>query len=760
MHRLLALGLFLIPVLAHSSDPFVVRDIRVEGIQRVEAGTVFSYLPIKIGETLSDEKAAAAVRALFATGFFKDVRLEVDRDVLIVVVEERPAISSIEFSGLKEFEKDAILKSFKEVGLAESRIFDRSLLERAEQELKRQYLSKGKYGVVITVTITPLERNRVGINFDIAEGDVAKILSINIIGNQVFSEKELLQQFMLTTPGWFSWYTKKDQYSKPKLSADLESLRSYYSNRGYLDFNIESTQVSISPDKKGIYITIGLIEGERYTISGIKVSGQMLLPEDAILAMISLKTGDTFSREMLNESVKKITDRLGVDGYAFANVNPVPETNKDKREVTFNFLIDSGRRVYIRRINVVGNTRTRDEVIRRELRQLEASYYDTEKLQKSKQRLDRLGYFAEVDIETPPVPGATDQVDATIKVKEKSTGAFLIGAGYSSSDKITLSTSVSQDNIFGSGKSVSAAINSSKINKTYSLSTTDPYYTVDGVVRGFDIYTRSTNNAQLNQGDYTTTSTGGGVRFGYPLNADDRISFGLAVDTTLITLGTVASGAVPLNYINYVGTYGARTTALLATGGWGRDTRDSLLWTTKGERRVFTVEATLPPGQLRYYKSTFQEQYFHSFGRDYTLMLSGEVGVARGYGNQPLPFFKNFYAGGIGSVRGYQTNSLGPQDSDGAYLGGTRRLLGTTELMFPVPGSGRERQVRLSTFIDGGQVYADGQKITTGSVRYAAGVGVFWNSPMGPLKVNYSKALNNQAGDKLQAFQFTFGQVF
>jgi len=760
MQRLLASALFFIAVLAHASDAFVVRDIRVEGIQRVEAGTVFSYLPIKIGETVTDEKAAAAVRALFATGFFKDVRLEVDRDVLIVVVEERPAISSIDFTGMKEFEKEPVLKGFKEVGLAESRIFDRSILERAEQELKRQYLNKGKYGVVMTTTVTPLERNRVGVNFNIDEGDIAKILSINIIGNQAFSEKELLQQFSLTTPGWLTWYTKSDQYSKQKLSADLEVIRSYYSNRGYLDFNIESTQVSISPDKKGIYITVGIVEGDRYTISGVKVSGQMLLPEADVLALISLKPGDTFSREALNDSVKKITDRLGVDGYAFANVNPVPETDKDKREVTFNFLIDPGRRVYVRRINVVGNTRTRDEVVRRELRQLEASYYDSEKLQKSKQRLDRLGYFAEVDVETPPVPGTTDQVDATIKVKEKSTGQFLIGAGFSSSDKLSVSTAVSQDNIFGSGKSVSAAINSSKINKVYSLSQTDPYYTVDGVARGFDIYTRSTDNAQLGQGDYKTQNTGGGVRFGYPLNQDDRVSFGLAIDKATVTLGSTNPNSVPINYVNYVAQYGSVQNSIAATAGWGRDTRDSLLWPTKGERRGLSGLVTLPPGNLRYYTVTLGEQYFHTFARDYTLMLSGEISVGGGYDNIAYPFFKNFYAGGIGSVRGYQQSSLGPQDAAGAFLGGTRKVIGTTELLFPVPGSGRDRQVRLSTFIDGGQVYGDGTKITTGSVRYAAGVGVFWSSPMGPLKVNYSKALNDKPGDKLQSFQFTFGQVF
>jgi len=760
MHRFLALGLLLLPLLAHAFDPFIVRDIRVEGIQRVEAGTVFSYLPIKVGERVTDERAAAAVRALFATGFFKDVRLEVDRDVLIVVIEERPAIASIDFSGLKEFDKEAILKAFKEVGLAESRIFDRAILDRAEQELKRQYLNRGKYGAAITTTVTPLERNRVGVNFSITEGNSAKILAINVIGNQAFREKELLEQFKLTTPGWLTWYTKNDQYSKQKLSADLESLRSFYSNRGYLDFNVESTQVSISPDKSGIYITVGVVEGEKYTISGLRVGGQMLLPEAEVLKLISIKPGDTFSREALNDSVKKITDRLGNDGYAFANVNPVPETDKEKRQVAFNFLIDPGRRVYVRRINVVGNTRTRDEVIRRELRQLEGAYYDTGKLQQSMQRLNRTGYFSDVDVETPPVTGTTDQVDATIKVKEKPTGNFLVGAGFSSSEKLTVATSVSQDNIFGSGKSLSASINSSKVSQTYSLSTTDPYYTVDGVARGFDLYTRTADAARLGLGNYRTTATGGGVRFGYPLTSFDRLNLGLSVEATQIKLGDRTLGNVPTRFINYVDTFGAETTSLIATAGWIRDSRDSVLWPTKGERRSISAEATAPPGKQRYYKVNLQEQIFLTFARDYTVMLNAEIGVGDGYNDKPLPFFRNFYAGGMGSVRGYQPSALGPQDATGAILGGTRRVVGNAEFFFPIPGSGRDRQFRLSAFLDGGQVFGDGQKMTVSDIRYTAGLSAFWSSPLGPIKVSFGKPLNDKPGDKLQKFQFAFGQTF
>jgi outer membrane protein insertion porin family len=486
----------------------------------------------------------------------------------------------------------------------------------------------------------------------------------------------------------------------------------------------------------------------------------MLLPEAEVLKLIAIKPGDTFSREALNDAIKRITDRLGNDGYAFANVNPVPETDKEKRQVAFNFLIDPGRRVYVRRINVSGNTRTRDEVIRRELRQLEGAYYDTEKLQQSKQRLERLGYFTEIDVETPPVPGTTDQVDASIKVKEKPTGNFLIGAGFSSSEKLTVASSISQDNIFGSGKSLSAAVNSSKVTRTYSLSTTDPYYTVDGVARGFDLYTRTADASRLGLGDYRTTSTGGGMRFGYPLTAVDRLNLGLSVEATQIKLGDISLGNVPTRFVDYVNTYGANSTSLIASGGWTRDSRDSVFWPTKGERRSLNIEATAPPGKQRYYKVSAQEQVFVTFARDYTIMLNGEIGTGDGYTGKPLPFFRNFYAGGMGSVRGYQPSALGPQDANGQILGGNRRIVGNAEFFFPVPGQGRDRQFRLSAFIDGGQVFGDGQKMNFSDIRYSAGVSAFWSSPLGPMKVSFGKPLNDKPGDKLQKFQFAFGQTF
>jgi len=544
-------------------EPFVVKDIRVEGIQRTEAGTVFSYLPVKVGERFSEEKASQAIKALFATGFFKDVRLEVENDVIVVLVDERPAISQIDFVGIKEFEKDALKKGLKEVGLAESRIFDRAVLERAEQELKRQYLSKGLYGVQITTTVTPLERNRVGVNFNVVEGEAAKIRQISVIGNKVFKEKELLDLMALTTPGWMTWYSKSDQYSKQKLSADIEALRSFYLNRGYLDFSIDSTQVSITPDKKDIYITLSITEGEKYTISDVKLAGTMVVPEADLQPLLKLKAGDTFSRDSVTATTKALSDRLGNEGYAFANVNAAPEVDKVKREVAFTFFVDPGRRVYVRKINFAGNARTRDEVLRREMRQMEGAWYDGAAINRSKVRLDRLGYFEDVAIETPAVPGSTDQVDANFTVKERATGNLMLGAGFSSAEKVILSASIAQQNLFGTGNAMTLQMNTGRINRTIALSFTNPYWTVDGVSIGWDVYQRNVDPTSLSVATYKSSSIGAGVRFGYPIAEDDRINFGLAIDQTKIDVFDTS----PAPYISFVNNFGdtARTSLHLAS---------------------------------------------------------------------------------------------------------------------------------------------------------------------------------------------------
>ena len=741
---------------AWAIEPFTVKDIRVEGIQRTEAGTVFSYLPVKVGDTMDNEHGAAAIRALYATGFFKDVRLKVDHGVLILQVKERPSIASIQINGVKEFPQDQLKESMKYAGLAEARIFDRGALEKATQELKRQYVARGKYSVKVSTTVTELERNRVSIVFNVVEGEVSKIKKINIIGNHVYPESELLDLMKLGTPGWFAWFSSNDQYSKQKLSADLETLRSFYMDNGYLEFNIDSTQVSITPDKKDIYITINLSEGEKYTVGKVSVSGDTIVPKAEIEKLVEVKPGDTFSRKDMTETSKKIGERLGREGYAFANVNAIPDIDKEKHQVSFNFVIDPGQRVYIRRINISGNNKTRDEVIRREFRQTEGEWFDVEKIKKSKQRVDKLDFFSEVNIETPAVQGTTDQVDVNMSVKEKSTGSVSVGAGFSSGEGLVLTGSVSQANLFGTGNFLSTQINTGKINQVYSVSYTNPYFTDDGVSRGFDVYKRNTDSQSTAISQYSSHTLGGGVRFGVPIAEEQTISYGLAVEDT--QLGLFSSS--PTRLLQYVNINGTTSTNLLATIGWGRDSLDSAIYTTEGTMQRVFAEIALPVFDMRYYKLNYQHQWFHPLSKDVTLLLRGEAGIAGGYGGKDLPFFKNFYAGGPGSVRGYDANSLGPRDNSDAVLGGPRRVLAGAELLVPFPGTGNEKSTRLSGFIDGGAVYGPGDLPGSAGMRYSTGVALTWISPVGPLKFSYAVPINKQPVDKLQRFQFTLGTVF
>lgn len=747
---------------ASAFEPFTVKDIRVEGIQRTEAGTVFSYLPVRVGDTMNDEKAAQSIKALFATGFFKDVRVEIDGNVLVVVVQERPAIAKIDFVGMKEFEKDKIDKALKESGVAEGRIFNRSELEKSEQELKRQYLARGRYSVVITTTVTPLERNRVGINFNIDEGEAAKIRQINIVGAKDFSEKELLGLFELTTPGWLTWYTKNDQYSRQKLSSDIEKLSSHYLNRGYLEFAVESTQVSISPDKQDVFITLNVKEGERYQVSSVKLAGELVIPEAELRQLFKIRPGEVFSREKLNESIKAVSDRLGKEGYAFANVNAAPEMDKEKHQVAFTVFVDPGKRVYVRRVNITGNTRTRDEVIRREMRQMEGGWYDAEKVKLSKERIDKTDLFKEVTVDTPAVAGTADQIDVNVNIEEKPGGNLMVGAGFSSAEKVTLSGSVSQNNIFGSGNNVTAQLSTSKVNRVYALSFTDPYFTVDGISQGFDIYHRKVDPTTLDVGWYKSASTGGGVRWGFPLGEKESISVGLAVDSTSIEVNTSLS---PRRYIDFVNRYGKTNLTLPISLGWAVDGRDSALYPTKGTVHRAGLEIMAPGSDLKYYRTTYQFQHYAPLNKRMTLALNAEFGIAGGYGGQGgLPFYKNFYAGGIGSVRGYSTSSLGPQEltPDGYWenIGGTRRFVGNVELLFSLPGF--NRSLRLGTFVDAGRVYGgnSGVSLADDGMRYSAGVSLFWSSPLGPLKFSLAQPLNKKDGDKIERFQFTMGSSF
>ena len=752
----LACGLLIVATgaSAQAFRPFVVKDIRVEGLQRTEAGTVFGYLPVKVGETMTEEKAQQAIRALFATGFFRDVRLEVENGVLVVLVEERPAIAQIDFIGIKEFTNEVMRRILRDIGLADGRIFDRAMLDNAEQELKRQYLSRGFYAAEVQTTVTPLERNRVGISFSVTEGEIARIRAINVVGAQAFSEKDIEKLFVLRSPGWLTWYTTHDQYSKLKLSGDLETLRAHYQNRGYLDFNIDSTQVSISSDKKDIYITVNITEGEKYTVSEVQLAGTFLVPKAELEKYVHIKPGDVFSRERLTETTKAIADRLGNEGYAFANANAAPRVDKEKRSVAFTILVDPGRRVYVRRINVAGNTKTRDEVVRREMRQLEGAFYDNSKIQQSRRRIDRTQYFDEVTVDTQPVAESQDQVDVNFTIKEKPTGAILFGAGFSSVDKFVVQSSISQTNVFGSGKTLGAQISSGKVNRVYSLSYTNPYFTIDGVSQGFDLYKRDIDASTLSIGSYKTKTTGGGVRFGYPLSDFDSINFGVSGEN--VRLDTFTNS--PFQYVTFVNQFGNKYTYGAGTLGFTRDTLDSGLNPSRGTLTRTGVE--MAGGDLQYYRLSFAHQWYRPVTQTVTLVVGTDLGYADGISGKPLPFFKNFYAGGPGTVRGFKPFSLGPQDISANVLGGTRKVTGNVELKFPIPGAEQEKSLRLGVFLDAGQIYGASDKFALSDLRYSTGLALSWNSPFGPLKLSFGQPLNRKPQDRPQRLQFTFGTGF
>ena len=744
-------------------EPFVIKDIRVEGLQRTEAGTIFTYLPVQAGDVMSDEKATQAIKSLYNTGFFKDVRIEADGDVLVVTVQERSAIAKIDFSGNKSFPSDKMTEGLKQIGISEGLIFDKSQLDRAEQEIKRQYLAQGKYGATVKTIVSPLERNRVAVKFEIEEGVVAKIRDINIVGNNVYTTDDLRAEFLLTTPNWMSWWNKDDQYSKQKLTADLETLKSFYMNQGYLEFSIDSTQVSISPDKQDIYITVNVTEGEKYTISDVKLAGELQVPEEDLKPLVKINKGDTFNRQLVTETSKAISDRLGNEGYAFSNVNAIPEINKQDHTAAFTFFVDPGKRVYVRRINLTGNTRTRDSVLRREMRQLESAWYAGDKINRSKERLDRLQYFDTVDIETPAVPGTTDQVDLNVNVTEKSTGSIQFGAGLSSSDGVVLGLTVNQPNFLGTGNRVNTQINTSKTNTVYSLSFTDPYFTPDGVSRGFDVYRRDLDTDSNDSiGTYNSRSYGAGVRFGLPLSEKDFLSAGLTADFTKVEL----SSNSPKQYIDFCGNLsGCTSNSLQLSGAWTHDSRDNTLFPNRGVLQRLSAEVSLPVLDLEYYKIDYKHTWFKDVTKNVTFMLNGELGYADSYGNKEYPFFKNFYAGGVNSVRGFENGSIGPRDIDPGTnedfaVGGTTRIVGNAEVFIPVPLIKNSSQFRLSAFVDAGNVYGNKDSINLGDLRYSTGVGVSWFSPFGPLKLVFAKALNAKDTDETETLQFQLGSQF
>ena len=743
---------------AWSISPFTVRDIRVEGLQRVEPGTVFVSIPVRVGDTYDDEKGADAIRKLFALGLFTDVRVDVHGDVLVIVVQERPTVASTELVGVKEFDKDVLLKALREVGLAEGRPFDRAQLDRAEQELKRQYINRSLYAADVQTTVTPIERNRVNLSFTVSEGEPAKITDIRIVGNKVFDHTTLRDLFDMNTGSWMSWYTKSNRYSRAKLNADIETLRSYYLTRGYLEFKVDSTQVAIGPNKTDIGITINISEGERFIVSGVKLAGNYLGKDEEFKSLVRIRPGQAYNGDDVAQTTKAFTDYFGNFGYAFANVQAMPELDREDNRVSLVLQADPSRRAYVRKINVAGNTRTRDVVVRREFRQLESSWYDGDKIRASRDRVDRLGYFGDVSVETQEVAGAPDQVDLTINVTEKPTGSLSVGAGYSSGDGLGLSFGLKQDNAFGSGNSLGVQVNTSKINRVVVFNTTDPYFTEDGVSRTIDLY-HKTSSPYQDQDYYQLVTSGLGLRFGVPFTEIDTVYFGAGLEKTTIVPGTL----LPTSYQAYADEYGYDSAALPLTLGWARDSRDSALAPTHGRMQRVNAEWSFV-GDARYVRTVYQFQQYVPLNKKLTGALNVEVGWGDTAGDRSFPIFKNFYGGGLGSVRGFEQGSFGPKDISGTTVGGSRKVTVNMEVLAPLPGTGNDRTLRMYGFMDVGMVGGSDQGLAinadANSLRSSAGVGISWISPVGPLRLAFAKPIRKFDGDRIQNVQFQIGTSF
>jgi outer membrane protein insertion porin family len=786
---------------AWAVEPFTVRDIRVEGLQRVEAGTIFASLPLRVGDTYSDDRGTAAIRALFDLGLFKDVRIDVNGNVLVVIVEERPTIADVDFVGTKEFDKAALTKALREIGLTDGRPYDKALADRAEQELKRQYVSRALYNAQVVTTVTPIERNRVNLTFTVTEGESARIREVHVVGNKAFSESTLLSLFDQDSGGFMSWYTKSNQYSRAKLSADLETLRSYYITRGYLEFRIDSTQVAISPDRKDLSVTVNITEGEKFVVAGVKLDGNFLGRDDEFKSLITIKPGEPYNGEQVTETTKAFSDYFGTFGYAFARVQARPEIDRVNNRVTLTLQAEPSRRVYVRRVAVGGNNKTRDEVIRREFRQFEASWYDGDKIKLSRDRVDRLGFFTEVNVETQEIPGSPDQVDLLITVAEKPTGSLQLGAGYSSSDKVALTFGISQENVFGSGNFLGVQVNTSKYNRTLSLTTTDPYFTKDGISRTISVYHTTTRPYTTSiDGDYKLVNQGASIRFGVPFSEVDTVFFGVGLERYAFdpNKNAIFAGlSTPASYLNYFDC-SKDATGFLVTGcnqksvwgvpltvGWGRDSRDSSLIPTTGVLQRANLEVGVG-GDMKYVKTNYQYQQFFPINKQYTFALNGEVGYAKALGGKVFPIFKNFYAGGLGSIRGFEQNSLGPRDvplfgqTEGAALGGTKKAIFNAELSTPFPGAGNDRTLRLYGFFDVGNVFGsrapgltDEQWKAQKKLRASVGLGISWVSPLGPLRLAYAIPIKSQKEvtdpqtnlvlipkDRIQRLQFQIGTSF
>lgn len=739
----------------YAAQPFVINDVKINGLQRITAGAVFNALTVKVGDQFTEDRSGEVIRDLFNMGFFSDITLDSNENTLIISVVERPAIASIDIEGNKDVQNEKLLEAFKDVGLAVGQVFNPLTLDKVKNELLQQSYNSGKYAAVVESTVTNLDRNRVAIHIDLQGGEAASIKKINIVGNKSFDDEIILKQFELTGPELLTFYTDSDMYSKQKLTADLESLSSFYQNRGYINFKVESTQVSISPDKNGIYITINVREGKLHTISEVKLAGELILSPDKLIPFVLVQPDDVFSRRRATQTSETISKILGHAGYSFANVNMIPEIDDETATVKVTFFVDPGKRVYVRRVNLEGNTQTRDEVLRREIMQMEAAPISTANIESSKARLSRLGHFDEVDVETVPVPGTTDQVDVKYTVKEKSSGNILVGAGFSQSQGIVLNANISQNNFLGTGKRVAAGFNNSDVNTVYSLAYTNPYYTLDGVSRGFNISYRTTDAEEANTTSYTTDSFVIGVNFGIPLNESDRINFGADIEMLDLDADNSIAGSPVTDFISENGN--SFVNFKLSTS-WRTDTRNRSIFATKGGSKRATALVTTPGSDLEFYKLAYNQKQYFALSEHTTLFLNGDFAYGDSYGNgSKLPFYENYYAGGKSSVRGFTGNTLGPRSNDGFDdpIGGNVKIVGNAEFIFPVPLMPESKTVRLSAFVDAGNVFDD--SVDLADLRYSVGISAKWLSPFGALSVSVAKPLNDEDGDELESFQFSFG---
>ena len=702
---------------ARAVEPFEIRDIRIEGLQRSDPGTIFAALPFRIGDTYNDDKGSAALRALFATGLFKDVRIDIDNRVVVVIIDERSFISKVNFTGLREFDKDVLLKALKDNGIAEGQPFDKAVIDRAEQEIKRQYLSRSLYGAEVVTTVTPLERNQVDVTFSVTEGDVARIRDIRIFGTQAFSERSLLDQLDLTTGGWLTWYTKSDRYARTKLNGDIEKIRSHYLNNGYLEFELRSTQVSISPDKQAIDIALHISEGQPYSVSEVRLEGEYLGQEGDFRQRISIQPGQRYRSDDVAATVRQFTDLYAAFGYAFARVEPRTEIDRATGLVKVVLVSQPGQRVTVRRVNIAGNTLTRDEVIRREFRQFESAWYDGRKIKLSRDRVERLGFFTEVNLETIEVPGTQDQVDLLITVAEKPTGSVMLSAGYSSTEQLSLSAALRKDNIFGTGNYLGIEFNTGKLSRSMMVSTTDPYFTDDGISRAIEVYYRTSRPINSATSDYQLATPGVSVRFGVPFTESDTVFLGVGAEQ--MRVGRAAG--IPNSYFQHVAEFGQNSDAFPLTLGWTREERDNPMLPTKGSYKRVNLEASLA-GDMRYARINTQYQYYQPIGNKLVLGLNAELGLGYGLQGRSYPVFKNFYGGGLGSIRAFDQGSLGGLDVTGSYNGGNKRLNLNSELYLPLPGSGNDKTLRVFLFADAGNVWTRDQTMGTKDLRASAGL--------------------------------------